>query len=32
VDFLKDAARVDITVVKRYKEDICVEGYVHRDY
>lgn len=32
VDFLKDAARIDITSVRRFKEDICVEGYVHRDH
>ncbi len=31
VDFLKDACRIDITSVRRFKEDICVEGYVHRD-
>jgi len=32
IDFLKDAYKIDISVVKRLKEDICVEGYVHRDY
>jgi diaminohydroxyphosphoribosylaminopyrimidine deaminase/5-amino-6-(5-phosphoribosylamino)uracil reductase len=31
IDFLKDACRIDITSVRRFKEDICVEGYVHRD-
>ncbi len=31
IDFLKDACRIDITSVRRLKEDICVEGYVHRD-
>jgi diaminohydroxyphosphoribosylaminopyrimidine deaminase / 5-amino-6-(5-phosphoribosylamino)uracil reductase len=31
IDFLKGACRIDITSVKRLKEDICVEGYVHRD-
>lgn len=31
VDFLKDAYRIDITSVRKLKEDICVEGYVHRD-
>lgn len=31
VDFLKDAYRIDVTSVRRLKEDICVEGYVHRD-
>ncbi|MCX8022381.1 MAG: bifunctional diaminohydroxyphosphoribosylaminopyrimidine deaminase/5-amino-6-(5-phosphoribosylamino)uracil reductase RibD [Syntrophorhabdaceae bacterium] len=32
IDFLKDAHKIDITSVKRFKEDICVEGYVHRNY
>jgi diaminohydroxyphosphoribosylaminopyrimidine deaminase/5-amino-6-(5-phosphoribosylamino)uracil reductase len=32
IDFLKDAYKVEITDVKRFKDDICVEGYVHRDY
>ncbi|MCX5802485.1 MAG: bifunctional diaminohydroxyphosphoribosylaminopyrimidine deaminase/5-amino-6-(5-phosphoribosylamino)uracil reductase RibD [Proteobacteria bacterium] len=32
VDFLKDAYRIDITAMKRFKEDICLEGYVHRNY
>jgi diaminohydroxyphosphoribosylaminopyrimidine deaminase / 5-amino-6-(5-phosphoribosylamino)uracil reductase len=32
IDFLKDAHRVQITMVKRFKEDVYVEGYVHRDY
>ncbi len=32
VDFLKDAYKVDITSIKRIKEDIYLEGYVHRDY
>lgn len=32
IDFLKDAYKVDITAVKRFKEDIYLEGYVHRDY
>lgn len=31
VDFLKDAYRIDVTSVRKLKEDICVEGYVHRD-
>jgi diaminohydroxyphosphoribosylaminopyrimidine deaminase / 5-amino-6-(5-phosphoribosylamino)uracil reductase len=31
VDFLKDAYRIDITSVRKLKDDICVEGYVHRD-
>lgn len=32
IDFLKDASKVTITAVKRFKEDIHLEGYVHRDY
>jgi diaminohydroxyphosphoribosylaminopyrimidine deaminase/5-amino-6-(5-phosphoribosylamino)uracil reductase len=32
VDFLKDARKIDISVVKRLKEDVYIEGYVHRDY
>jgi diaminohydroxyphosphoribosylaminopyrimidine deaminase / 5-amino-6-(5-phosphoribosylamino)uracil reductase len=32
VDFLKDAYKVDINAVKRFKEDIYLEGYVHRNY
>jgi diaminohydroxyphosphoribosylaminopyrimidine deaminase / 5-amino-6-(5-phosphoribosylamino)uracil reductase len=32
IDFLKDAHRVHINAVKRFKEDIYIEGYVHRDY
>lgn len=32
VDFLKDAYKIDIAAVKRFKEDIYVEGYVHRNY
>ncbi|HVN23597.1 MAG TPA: bifunctional diaminohydroxyphosphoribosylaminopyrimidine deaminase/5-amino-6-(5-phosphoribosylamino)uracil reductase RibD [Syntrophorhabdales bacterium] len=31
IDFMKDACRIDITSVRKLKEDICVEGYVHRD-
>jgi len=31
VDFLKDAYKIDITSVRKLKEDICVEVYVHRD-
>jgi diaminohydroxyphosphoribosylaminopyrimidine deaminase/5-amino-6-(5-phosphoribosylamino)uracil reductase len=31
IDFIKDAYRIDITSVRKLKEDICVEGYVHRD-
>jgi diaminohydroxyphosphoribosylaminopyrimidine deaminase / 5-amino-6-(5-phosphoribosylamino)uracil reductase len=29
IDFLKDAFRVDIVSVRKLKDDICVEGYVH---
>jgi diaminohydroxyphosphoribosylaminopyrimidine deaminase/5-amino-6-(5-phosphoribosylamino)uracil reductase len=32
IDFLKDACRIDIFSVRKLKEDICVEGYVHRDH
>ncbi len=29
IDYLKDAYKVDIVSVKKLKDDICVEGYVH---
>ncbi len=32
IDFLKDAYKIDIAAVKRFKEDIYLEGYVHRNY
>jgi len=32
VDFLKDAFKVDVTTVKRFKEDIYIEGYVHGNH
>lgn len=32
IDFIKDAYKIDISLIKRFKEDICVEGYVHRNY
>lgn len=32
IDFLKDAYKIDIASVKRFKEDIYLEGYVHRNY
>jgi diaminohydroxyphosphoribosylaminopyrimidine deaminase/5-amino-6-(5-phosphoribosylamino)uracil reductase len=32
VDFLKDAYKIDVAVVKRFREDIYIEGYVHRNY
>jgi diaminohydroxyphosphoribosylaminopyrimidine deaminase / 5-amino-6-(5-phosphoribosylamino)uracil reductase len=32
IDFLKDAYRVDIVAMKRFKDNICIEGYVHRNH
>ncbi len=32
IDFLKDAYKVDIVSLKKLKDDICVEGYVHRNH
>ncbi len=32
IDFLRDAHKVDIVGVKRFKEDVFIEAYVHRDY
>ncbi|MDR2017721.1 MAG: bifunctional diaminohydroxyphosphoribosylaminopyrimidine deaminase/5-amino-6-(5-phosphoribosylamino)uracil reductase RibD [Syntrophobacterales bacterium] len=32
IDFLRDAHKLDVVTVKRFKEDIYVEAYVHRDY
>ena len=32
IDFLKDAHRIDIVALKRFKDNICIEGYVHRDH
>jgi diaminohydroxyphosphoribosylaminopyrimidine deaminase/5-amino-6-(5-phosphoribosylamino)uracil reductase len=32
IDFLKNAHRINIATVKRFKEDIYVEGYVHRNH
>jgi len=32
IDFLKDAYRIDIVALKRFKDDICIEGYVHRNH
>lgn len=32
IDFLKDAYRIDIVSLKRFKDNICVEGYVHRNH
>lgn len=32
VDFLREAYKLKIENLKKFKEDICLEGYVHRDY
>ncbi len=32
IDFLKDAHRIDIVALKRFKDNICIEGYVHRNH
>lgn len=32
VDFLKDAFRIQVTAIKRFKEDIYIEGYVYRNH
>jgi diaminohydroxyphosphoribosylaminopyrimidine deaminase/5-amino-6-(5-phosphoribosylamino)uracil reductase len=32
IDFLKDAYRIDIVAMKRFKDNICIEGYVHRNH
>ena len=32
IDFLRDAYKIDVAVVKRFKGDLHIEGYVHRDY
>jgi diaminohydroxyphosphoribosylaminopyrimidine deaminase/5-amino-6-(5-phosphoribosylamino)uracil reductase len=32
IDFLKDAYRVDVVSVKKLKDDICVEAYVHGNH
>lgn len=32
IDFLKDAYRIDVVAVKRFKDNICIEGYVHRNH
>ncbi len=32
IDFLKDAHRIDIVSMKRFKDNICIEGYVHRNH
>ena len=32
IDFLKDAYRIDIVTLKRFKDNICIEGYVHRNH
>jgi diaminohydroxyphosphoribosylaminopyrimidine deaminase / 5-amino-6-(5-phosphoribosylamino)uracil reductase len=32
IDFLKDAYRIDIVAMKRFRDNICIEGYVHRNH
>jgi len=32
IDFLKDAHRIDVATLKRLKENIYIEGYVHRNH
>lgn len=32
IDFLKDAHRIDNISLKRFNDDICIEGYVHRNH
>ena len=32
IDFLKEAYGVDVVSMRRLKDDICVEGYVHRNH
>ncbi len=32
IDFLKDAYRIDIATLRRLKENIYMEGYVHRNH
>ncbi len=32
IDFLKDAYRIDIAALKRLKDNIYIEGYVHRNH
>ncbi len=32
IDFLKDALRIDVVTLKRLKDNIYVEGYVHRNH
>jgi diaminohydroxyphosphoribosylaminopyrimidine deaminase/5-amino-6-(5-phosphoribosylamino)uracil reductase len=32
IDFLKDAYRINIVKLRRFKDDICIEGYVHRNH
>lgn len=32
VDFLREAHKLKIENLKKFKDDICLEGYVHRDY
>jgi len=32
IDFLRDAYKVDVVSVRKLKDDICVEGYVHGNH
>jgi diaminohydroxyphosphoribosylaminopyrimidine deaminase/5-amino-6-(5-phosphoribosylamino)uracil reductase len=32
IDFLKDAHKVNISMIKRFKDDIYIEGYVHGNH
>jgi len=32
IDFLKDAYRIDVATLKRLRENIYIEGYVHRNH
>ena len=32
IDFLKDAYRIDVATLKKLKENIYIEGYVHRNH
>ena len=32
IDFLKDAHRIDVTILKKLKDNIYIEGYVHRNH
>jgi diaminohydroxyphosphoribosylaminopyrimidine deaminase / 5-amino-6-(5-phosphoribosylamino)uracil reductase len=32
IDFLKDAYRIDVAILKKLKDNIYIEGYVHRNH